>query len=77
MAKKRAVVGDGGGIERARKSPDPEPRGTLFSVKGRPTWLEWVDRLAAYDRSKRADLLDRALARYAKEIGFTEKPPER
>jgi hypothetical protein len=60
-----------------RKSPDPEPREVLFSVKGRKSWLEWVDRLADFDRSNRVELIDRALARYAREIGFDEQPPER
>jgi hypothetical protein len=77
VARKRSTS-DGGGSEKPRrKSKDPEPRQTLFSVKGRMSWLEWIDRLASFDRSTRAELLDRALARYAKDIGFAEQPPER
>jgi hypothetical protein len=81
MARKQTkageVQGQGTGETTTPPVPEPEPRQTLFSVKGRPSWLAWVDRLAAADRSTRADLLDRALARYAKEIGFREAPPER
>lgn len=74
VAKKRS----GDASERAqRKSPDEEPRTTLFSVKGRMSWLDWVDALARFDRASRAELLDRALARYAREIGFQQPPPER
>ncbi len=77
VARKRAGESPEGEGRSPRKSPDDEPRGTLFSVKGRRAWLEWLDRLAEYDRSTRADLLDRAVARYAKSIGFDESPPER
>jgi hypothetical protein len=72
VARKRSE----GGKER-RKSPDPEPRAVLFSVRGRPSWHEWLKRLADYDRSSVVEVLDRAAARYAKLIGFEEPPPER
>jgi hypothetical protein len=60
-----------------RKSPDPEPRRVLFSVRGRPAWHEWLKRLANRDRSTVVEVLDRAAARYAREISFDEPPPER
>lgn len=60
-----------------RKSPDPQPRKTLFTVRGRPEWHAWLKRLADHDRSSAVEVLDRAAARYAKEVGFTEPPPER
>jgi hypothetical protein len=74
VARKRPPSGEERG---PRKSPGPEPRGVLFSVKGRPAWYEWLKRLAAFDRSSVVELVDRASARYAKEIGFDEPPPER
>jgi hypothetical protein len=60
-----------------RKSRDALPRPIVLAVKGRREWKEWVDRLAAHDRSSVNELIDRALARYARWIGFEEVPPER
>jgi hypothetical protein len=79
MAREQARPGEErSGRERApRKSPDAEPRRPVLSIKARSAWAAWVDRLAAFDRSSKIELVDRALARYAREIGFKEAPPER
>jgi len=74
MSKKRVPRGD---VKGPRKAPDDEPREVLLSIKGRRAWKEWLDRLAVFDRSSTVQLIDRSVARYAAEIGFTEPPPER
>lgn len=60
-----------------RKSRDAEPRPIALTIRGRDEWKEWVKRLADADRSSLNELVDRALARYAREIGFKDMPPER
>ena len=52
-----------------------DPKTIGFRVTGE--YAEWVDRLATKNRSTVAGLIDQSLARFAKEIGFTEEPPER
>jgi hypothetical protein len=73
VARKR-TDGEGAG---QRKRPDSDPRKIVLAVRGRQVWKDWIDRLAAHDRSSINELIDRALARYAREIGFKEVPPER
>lgn len=55
--------------------PKLEPKSIAFRVSGE--YGEWVDKLAASNRTNVASLLDQALAKFAREIGFTEAPPER
>jgi len=75
VAKKRPVDDtSSGGV---RKSRDPEPRPIALTIRGRDEWKEWVKRLAAADRASLNELVDRSLARYAREVGFKEMPPER
>jgi hypothetical protein len=62
---------------RRRKSKDAEPRPIALTIRGRVEWKEWVARLAEADRTSMNELVDRALAKYAREIGFREVPPER
>jgi hypothetical protein len=71
---RKRTDGEGGG---QRKRPDADPRKIVLAVRGRQAWKDWIDRLAAHDRSSINELIDRALARYAREIGFKEVPPER
>lgn len=77
VAKKRRTEDEAGGEKASRKSPDPSPRQMLVAIKGRPEWYEWLKRAAAFDRSTVVEFLDRAAARYARDIGFDEVPPER
>lgn len=61
----------------AAKKPG-DARKSLLSLKGRPEWKEWVDRVAAAERTSAAELIDRALAWYARErVNFPEPPPRR
>jgi hypothetical protein len=60
------------------KGYDPADRPPIaVTLRGRPEWKEWVERLAKADRSSVAGMIDRAMTFYAKSIGFTEKAPER
>lgn len=53
----------------------PEAKSIAFRVSG--DYAAWVDRLAIANRSTVAGLLDQALAKYARDIGFTEPAPVR
>jgi hypothetical protein len=68
MAKKKAATG---------RKPAADRLGIVVTLKGSPEWKAWVDKLATFDRSSVAALIDRALAHYGKAIGFGEEAPER
>ncbi|WP_422928335.1 hypothetical protein [Singulisphaera sp. PoT] len=59
-----------------RKSPDPEPRKIVLTVRGRPEWKSWLDGFAKSERVSAVVLIDRALDLYAKHVGYAP-PPER
>ena len=46
-------------------------------IRGSSEWKEWVERVAKFDRSTVSDIVDRAIAAYARSIGFVEVPPVR
>ena len=72
MAKK------GAGAKGPRRNPDEwERKPLVLQMRGSAEWKAWVERLAKFDRGSVADVTDRALAAYARLVGFTEKPPER
>lgn len=52
-----------------------QPKAIAFRVSD--AYATWVEELAAANRSTIAGLLDQALARHAREIGFTKPIPER
>jgi hypothetical protein len=61
--------------------PEPTPEGRpkqpfAVQVRGRPEWKRWVAELAKANRQNVASVVDTALARLAKEMGFRD-PPER
>jgi hypothetical protein len=49
----------------------------ILVVRGTPEWGEWLLRLAEHCRATASELADDALAAYAKQQGFAEKPPRR
>lgn len=53
------------------------PKPTALTIKGDPSWREWVDRGADYCRTDVAKLVDAALIDYLKAKGFTEEAPRR
>lgn len=47
-------------------------------IRGTKDWKDWAVELAEFDRSGSvADLVDRALAAYARAVGFPKPPPPR
>jgi uncharacterized protein (DUF1778 family) len=66
VAKKRAKV---------TASSDRKPM--IAQLRGAEAWKAWIERAAAFDTRTVAGFLERAAVRYAREIGFTEEPPER
>lgn len=53
------------------------PRPNSLVLRGTVEWRDWIKRLAEFDRTNVAALLDRAAVDYAKARGFTELPPPR
>ena len=66
---------------KGKPGPKPDPtrvRSEAVMLRGRPEWKEWLGRLAEFDRSASMnELFDRAIAVYAREVGFKETPPKR
>jgi hypothetical protein len=46
-------------------------------MRGSPEWKAWLEKLARFDRSSVSDVADRAIAAYARTIGFPDEPPPR
>jgi hypothetical protein len=67
MAKKRP----------GKKTPEPERRRTVLTIKGTEEWRGWMERLAEFLRTPTSTIVDHALVRYAKEMGFKEEAPPR
>lgn len=42
-----------------------------------PSYLAWITKAAALNRSSISGLIDQAVARYAREIGVQDPPPDR
>jgi hypothetical protein len=72
----------------AKKKEDPRPKfqpienwrpskPISLQVRSSLEWKAWVEKLAKYDRTTAAELADRALAAYARSIGFPDPPPDR
>ena len=70
MAKTKATAGRG----------RPPGRGKSYKTLGyrvSERYLEWITKAAAANRSTVSGFLDQAAARYAREIGVSELPPDR
>jgi hypothetical protein len=57
--------------------PASKPQPKAIAFRAGPEYVAWVDDLASANRSTVSGLLDQALAKYAREIGFTKPIPER
>jgi hypothetical protein len=62
--------------KKAKGKPDPDAM-TTRAFRMRQEYADWLERLATFDRSSIASLLDRAVTHYGKAIGFNEEAPER
>jgi hypothetical protein len=56
---------------------DAEAKAMAIQVRGSDAWKAWAEELAQFDTRPVAALVDRALRRYAREIGFPKEAPER
>jgi hypothetical protein len=64
--------------EKPKKDPSNRPTRTpAVSIRATAEWKAWLEKLADFDRGSVADVIDRALARYATEIRFPDSPPKR
>jgi hypothetical protein len=52
-------------------------RSVMNSFRSTPVWRDWVNRLAESERIGVPDLIDRALAEYARNHGSPDPPPKR
>ena len=55
----------------------PGERKSITTLKGSVAWGDWLERLADFDRNTIVGLIDRAVAEYAQNHGFVERPPRR
>jgi len=57
--------------------PSQGPRRTVLTIKGTDEWRDWLERLGKHLRTPASTIVDHALVKYAKEMGFEERAPER
>jgi hypothetical protein len=70
MAKKRPAKTRVGAAE-------PGPRRTVLTIKGTDEWRVWLEGLAKHLRTPISTIVDHALVRHAKEMGYEPEAPER
>ena len=68
MAKKQPVKA---------KASAPGPRRTVLTIKGTDEWRVWLEGLGEFLRTPTSTVVDHALVRYAKEVGYTKGAPKR
>ena len=63
----------------ARKSPGKPDRKEVVQRSGTMTreYQDWPGELASFNRCTMAGVFDRAVAGYARQMGFIGRPPER
>ena len=72
MAKKKTSEPEG-----AASSPKPGPRKTVLTIKGTDEWRAWLEGLGEHLRTPTSTVVDHALVRYAKEVGYIKEAPKR
>lgn len=79
MAKRRATPKAGGRRPAATEQPgEPGPRrSVVLTIKGADEWKEWLNGLSDHLRIPTSTIVDLALVRYAKEVGYEKAPPKR
>ncbi len=64
--------------KQAGKKPEvPGPRRTVLTIKGTDEWAEWLAGLGEFLRTPTSTVVDHALVKYAKEVGYTAEAPKR
>ena len=73
-------------VAKLKSKPEPDPipepeaskrKPMIVQVRGSEGFKTWTEELARFDSRPLALLVERALRRYAKEIGFDKEAPER
>lgn len=78
MAKKRTGKAQPVPEPRAEAQPlTPGARRTVLTIKGTEEWRIWLEGLGKHLRTPTSTIVDHALVRYAKEVGYTAEAPER
>jgi hypothetical protein len=71
----------GAGIMAKKRKEAPQskapPASVIVSIRVASDYRDWLDRLAEFERVNLSDLLDRAITRYARDVGFKEAAPKR
>jgi hypothetical protein len=70
MAKKAAPA-------KTAEATKPGPRKTVLTIKGTDEWSLWLDELGDHLRTPISTVVDHAIVRYAKEMGFAKEAPKR
>lgn len=66
-------------VAKARKGASKRkaiPR-VMVTIRGTEAWRAWLGELAEFLRSRPTDVIDQALIKYAKEMGFDKEAPKR
>lgn len=56
---------------------DEKPDCLAVQIRGSEEWRAWVDRAARFNGTNVTSMFDMAVARFVRESGFNEVPPER
>lgn len=62
------------------QTPEPEEKARkpmILQVRGSDEFKTWYEEFARFDGLTPTALFDRAIRRYAKEVGFTKEAPQR
>lgn len=77
MAKKKAAGTETTTAATRPRTADHGPRRTVLTIKGTEAWRLWLEELGKHLRTPTSTVVDHALVRYAKEMGFSKEAPER
>jgi hypothetical protein len=62
----------------AKPAPQaPSARKVVLQMKGTDAWKDWLDGLGKHLRTPTSTIVDHALVKYAKEVGYGREAPER
>jgi hypothetical protein len=76
VAMAKAKAGVRAGVRRGRP-PARDKSAKTLGYRVSPDYLAWITKAARVNRSSIAGLIDQAVARYARDIGVADAPPDR